>query len=322
MRRRGVIYLIATIFLVTLTLILLYGRELPTTRERTQSGRTRILTMSDFLNDFLADAHRATSIAGFRAFIALEEYLSEEGTFLQDPVPAFTEAFLNGTIDGQAYEVMANSTFNEYLARVNAEAARIGVRLNTSVANITLTQATPWSVDITFTLTINLTDTRGLARWDTTSSFTSTVSIHDLRDPVYSVSTYGKVPNTFRESPYNNSQFVTGNDTTVLDDELTNSYYREDPHAPSFLQRLAGNLSGSSKYGIASLVDLDDLNAQGLYVKTGVSVVDYRYFSNASTTNYCPQDGAPLPSWFKIDAAHYNDAAHDYEVPLLNATVC
>ncbi len=321
MNRRGVVYLLAALFLVAIALTLLYGRELPTTRERNSGEIARITTMSDFLNDILADAHRATAIAGFRAFIALEEYLSEQGAFLPDPIPAFTEAFLNGTIDGQAYEVMSNSTFNDYLARVNVEAGRIGINLNASVANITLAQRTPWSVDITFNLTINLTDTRSLARWDTTSSFTTTVSIIDIRDPVYSVSTYGKVPNTFRISPYNNSQFVTGNDTSVLEDELTNNYYREDPHAPDFLQRLVGNLSGSSKYGIASLVDLDDLNAQGLSIITTHSVVDYLYFGNASTTNYCPQLGT-LPSWFKLDATHYNDSAHDYEVPLLNATIC
>ncbi len=321
--RKGVVFLIISLLLVSIFLTIIYAQRLPTSRERAEGAVSRIRSMSDFITDFMADVHRATSIAGFRSFIAAEQYISQEGAFITDPAPIFIESFMNGTIDGYPYEIMENSTFGEYLQRVNAEAARIGIELNASVVNITLSQSTPWSVDIDFKMTLNVSDTRGLARWDTVADFSTEVSILDIRDPVYSVYTTGKVPNTIRQSPYNNSQFVIGgNDTTNLNDEITNMYYREDPYAPSFLQRLAGNLTGSSKYGIASLVDLDELNAQGLFVKTYQSVVDFRYFSNVSTNDYCPSMGSPLPSWFKIDQEHYQDPAHDYEVSLLNATAC
>jgi len=318
-----VVFLIISLLLVSIFLTILYAQRLPTSRERAEGEVSRIRSMSDFLTDFQADVHRATTIAGFRSFIAVEQYISEKGAFVTAPMPIFREAFMNGTIDGEAFEVMENSTFGEYLQRVNAEARKIGIGLNASVINITLSQNTPWSVEIRFDMTMNVSDTRGLARWDTVGEFTTTVSILDIRDPIYSVYTFGKIPNTIRQSPYNNSQFVVGsNDTTALNDEIGNMYYREDPYAPSFLQRLAGNLTGSSKYGIASLVDLDELNAQGLFVKTYQSVLDFRYFSNVSTSDYCPGKGQPLPSWFKIDQEHYLDPAHDYEVSLLNATAC
>ncbi len=318
------VFLLGSLLIVTIALTLLYAQRLPTTHEKGESIHARIITLDDFLKDLHRDVDRAAYIAGFRALIGLEQQINQRGGFLAEPEPLFIEAFLNGTVNGSALDVLANSTFSDYLAKVNAEASLIGVALNISVADLSLTQSTPWSVDVVFTMAVNLSDTRGLARWDYERVFVTEVPILDLRDPVYSVHTLGKVPNTFRVSPYNDSHFVIGeNDTSALYDEAVKMYYREDPSAPSFLQRLAGNLSGRSKYGVASLVNLGDLNAQGFAVRTYLSVVDYYYFSNTTTTNYCPGKGSPLPSWqIRIDEEHYLDPARDYGFQELNATIC
>jgi len=321
--RRGMFFLIIALLFIAVFLTILYATATPTKTEQQESIIGRITTMDDFLKDFHSDVSRATYIAGFHSLIALEQYMNQHGTFLTNASPYFIEAFMNGTVAGDPYDIMENSTFTEYLGRVNQDAAKVGIGLNVTIQDIALSQSTPWSVDVTFTLIINVTDLRGLAQWNYIKPFTTEVPILDLRDPVYSVNTYGRLPNTFRISPYNNdSSLVNGNVTTNLNAEAQNMYYREDPYAPSFLQRLSGNLSGSSKYGIASLVNLDDLNAQGLLVNTGSSIIDYVYFSGRNTTNWCPTTGAPKPSWLKIDETHYNDSAHDYGFRLLNATTC
>jgi hypothetical protein len=320
--RRGIVFLIIALLAIGIFLTILFSRTRPTETERAESIVARISSMDDFLKDFHADVHRATYISGFRTLIALEEYINEKGSFLTNVSPKFIEAFLNGTIDGKSYDILTNSTFSDYLGRVNEDAAKIGVALNVTIEAITLSQSTPWSVDVTFSLGVNVTDTRGLARWDYVKPFTTEVSILDLRDPVYSVATYGRLPNTFRVSPFNNTDFVKGNDTTNLSAEALQMYYREDPYAPSFLQRLNGSLNSSSKYGIASIVNLDEINAQGLAVYTTRSVIDAVYFSGRNTTNYCPTNGSPRPSWLKIDSTHYNDPKHDYEISKLNATTC
>lgn len=323
MNRKGVLYLLLSLLLVTVLLVILLTQRMPTSQEKSEAINTRIVTMNDFLRDFHQDIHRSTFISAFRSLIAIEQYINEKGDFLEDPTPVFIESFMNGTINNESYEILENSTFNEYLSRVNAEAVRIGLLLSANVINVSLNQSTPWSVDVTLLMEVNVTDTRGLARWDYVRNFTTEVSILDLRDPVYSVYTYGKIPNTIRRSIFNMTEMVVGgNDTTNLNSEVHYMYYREDPYAPNFLQRLAGNLSGRSKYGIASLVDLDELNAQGLTVHTSRADHDYLYFSNVSTTNYCPSFGTPLPSWFRIDEEHYDDALRNYEIDDLNATIC
>ena len=321
--RRGIVFLITALLLVAVFLTILYSQTQPTEQDRQESIVTRISTMNDFLRDFDSDVSRATYISGYRSFIALEQYTSANGAFLANASPVFIEAFLNGTINGESYDILTNSTFSEYLARVNADAAQEGIILNVTVLNVALNQSTPWSVDVTFDLAVNVTDTRGLASWDYTKPFTTAVSILNLRDPLYSVETNGLLPNTIIMSPYNNSNFVTGsNNTTNLNNEVEQMYYREDPYAPSYLQRLEGQFNASSKYGIASIVNLDALNAQGLSVYTDRSVIDAYYFSGRNATNWCPHRGSPLPSWFKIDNDHYNDPQHNYELSLLNATTC
>ena len=126
--RRGMFYLFIAILLVAIFLTIMYARTVPTSRERSESIVTRIDAMNDFLRDFHSDVHRATFISGFRSFIALEQLMSERGAYVSDPSPLFVEAFMNGTINGSRYDVLTNSTFSEYLARVNHEANRVGIR--------------------------------------------------------------------------------------------------------------------------------------------------------------------------------------------------
>ena len=73
------------------------------------------------------------------------------------------------------------------------------------------------------------------------------------------------------------------------------SYYRSHTDAPSFLNRLQGNLS-ASQYGIESLVNLQKLSSQGVPTQQK-TVVDYIYFS---TQNPAHNGVSGMPSWFRL----------------------
>jgi len=315
------VFLIGALLLVSIALTIVFTRSLPSEKERTDSILIRIGTIDDFLKDIHEDVPRAAFIAGYRCLLAVEEHVTING-YVANPETTIIEAFLNGTINNKSYDVLVNSTFLQYLDRVNVEARKVGMVLNITVENVSLAQRTPWSVDLDFNMTINVSDTRNLAQWNYDRSYTVAISILDTRDPVFLVGTLGRVPNTFRRSPFMHDDLVTGNDTSNLFNETVQMYYREDPYAPSYLQRLRGDVSSSSQYGISSPVNLDALNAQGLFVYTYRSVIDYLYFTNASTNNYCPSFGSPLRGWFKIDALHYNNPAQNYEIDDLNASLC
>lgn len=323
MNKRGIVFLFSAILLVLVMLSIMYAKVSTTTNERDASVFIRISSMNSFIEEFHTDVPRATFISASRSLIALEQHISDNGAFRNDTEQVFRESFVNGTIDGSPFVILENSTFSDYLQRVQIEAASSSITLNATIGNITLSQHTPWQVRVHFPLQVNVTDTRGLAGWSYNKTFDTLVSIVNLRDPVYSVGTSSKVPNTIRRSPYENEDFViNGNDTTALYDEISNMYYREDPYAPSFLQRFQGLLNESSPNGIASLVDLDELNAQDVEVYTLRPTLDYLYFNESGTATYCPDFGSPLQSWFRLDNNHFTDEDHDYELPDLNGSVC
>ena len=60
--------------------------------------------------------------------------------------------------------------------------------------------------------------------------------------------------------------------------------------------RMEGNLSNST-FGIESLVNLAELQAQGLVTKDK-SIVDYIYFGNQNPASYRINK---TPEWFKLD---------------------
>ena len=116
------------------------------------------------------------------------------------------------------------------------------------------------------------------------------ISVTNFEDPIYSISTNGLITNSINKTPYE-VPIAIGN----LPDHVENSYYIAHSDAPSFLNRLEGNLSDDAN-GIESLVYLPRLPSPEIK-----SCVDYIYFS---TDNPATSGVSGMPSWFKLDTPH------------------
>lgn len=319
--KKGLIYLFATIVLVSIAIIVLIINT-SSNNNSDQAVFSRINAMNDFLNDMESDFQRVTYISGFRAFLGINQYISETGEFLENYQEVFLEVFYNGSINSTPYEVMNNATFKDYITRVEMEADKIGVKLNITLNNVSLYQKDPWGIYIDMNMSIFANDTSNVASWNVTKNFETRISLDNVRDPLYSVHTIGRLPNAIVKSPYSQNEFVASDNTTeALYNHTMNSYYRASTLGPSFVMRLQGNYS-ASPYGIESFVNLDDLDAQGFIIDNSKSIVDYNYFGNITTNNYCTSKGNPLPTWFKLDEDHYNSVYNNYEIDELNATSC
>ncbi len=276
---------------------------------------SRVMAMNDFLDDFDRDLDRAVFIATFRTFLALENHIVEQGSYLPNLESMFTEIIYNGTINGTSQSIMENASLEEYLNRVNQNANRRNMQTELSVSSINFTQETPWIVKVVITLEVNLTDASNSARWDFIQDYDTFVPIDNLFDPLYSVGTLGRLKNPI--SQFNTTDFVDNvtKDSSNLQLFQNQSYYKSSDKAPSFIMRFSGNFSDNPN-GIESFVDLDLLQSQDIDIDTELSVVDYLYFGNTTTNLNCEID--TMPDWFKIDDAHIND----YEINQLNYTSC
>lgn len=302
LRRKGVAYTIVTIILLIAISAMFFTQSRRTGHEVQSATAERIRSLDTFLNDLGQDSTRAAQIAGFRTMIAMEQHIATNGEYFPQPNTTFKEIFLTGTLENETFLIMENSSFNEYLARVSAEAGSQGITMSAGVENIYLWQADPWHVNVNYTLSINITDNRGTASWRVNRTFTGEVPITDLRDPLFTVETLSRVQRVIKKT--NISMFVDdgndANDTSGLLSHFNRSQYTAAGRGPNMLMRFSGNNSDDI-YGIESLVDIEEISAQNLNVNSQATVVDYLYFNNTPASACAIQN---LPTRIKIDDAH------------------
>ncbi len=141
-------------------------------------------------------------------------------------------------------------------------------------------------------------DKGDLALWNRTAVMHTYIPIENFEDPLYIVETRGLVTNQINKTPY--SVFVQGGNYSNLFSHVQNSYYINSTLAPSFLDRLKGDIDNENPNGIESLVYLPKLSLQGIPGKRK-SCVDYIYFS---TNNPSYSAFPAVYSDFRIDNEH------------------
>lgn len=302
-RKKGVFFTFAAIFIVILIVSASTTRQKFRYREKSEAISVRVNTIDDFIGDFEKDFEREIFIGGYRALISMNSYIRFNQGYLADIDSVFAEILVNGTANGTEMDLMKQDTqgadITSWLERINEESSLMNIHTDITVNEVSLEQTSPWNLTASVNASIIISDEKGLASWHIEKEYIKEFSIFGFEDPLYIVETSDRVTNLINITP--DFDFVDeSNDTTVLNAHLLNSYYINSTSAPSFLMRLAGNFS-PSPYGIESMVNLEDLNAQGISTKSR-SLIDYIYFWNQTTTNYCNVTG--LPSWFRIDDSH------------------
>jgi len=316
--KKGVFYLLlSTLFIMIMIVVFLAYKEYNYT-DKQKVVETRVLTINDFIKSIDTDSGRVIYISGFRALIALEDYVTHS-RYLNDTEleERFRDAFYEGTVNGIPVYILTDSSYTDYLNRLRITANQLGLGIDINVTNVSLSQTTPWSVTVAVTTHININDTKGLAKWDFNKTYATNVSLINIRDPIYSLSTYGLVFNTIRISSI--THFVNGsNDTTNLSLQINNSYYVSNALAPSFLMRMTGNFSSSACCGIESLVNIQKLWDQSVNYSNSKSIVDYILFTNVTDYTNLTCNFQNMPSWFKMDSNH----TAKYEISNLSNSPC
>lgn len=315
MMKKGLIYITVVIIFLVVMLSVFYTYEVYNSDSKKDTVETRIKTMDNFIGNLRDDAQRSAYTAGYRTLIALEEYVLEQGSFLDDLEESFKEPFYNGTIGNYSPDILSGQSFSDFLKGVNFQSRKIDININITVLDINIYHSDPWNIIVEILSTVNLSDNKGLAEWYYNETFISKIPIEKLRDPLYSVNTLGKLQSFVVAT--NISDFVSfDNKTTNLSVHLNNLFYKASDKAPSFIMRFEGNLSNST-YGIESFVDISLLEKQeDLIIDYDKSVVDYIYFGSQSTNNKC--NFPDMPSWFKLDENHLSD----YELEDVSYTSC
>jgi hypothetical protein len=316
--KKGVFYTIIVIMFLALTIITIYGNDSYQSNLKKHSIETRINAMNDFINDFHNDVHRATKISATRSLIAMEDYVVNNEEFFQskeEMEEAFREVFYQGTLYSSNISIMEDADFETYQQKVSASAHNVNMEFYAIVTEIRLLQYDPWNIGVEIDANISLHDYGGLASWQYNKTFMTIIPISGLRDPVYSLNTDGKIQNIIVQS--NASYYIntSTNETTNLEEHLSNSRYALSENAPSFLMRFYNDISPDPN-GIESMVNLDMISDQGISIDTKKPVIDYRYFSGSEDADICDVEG--MPSWFKMRSEDISR----YDIDMISYSSC
>lgn len=296
--RKGFTYLVSASLILLVVLFSFLAVQEPKHIERQEMYETRIRTMSEFVNSVNRDLERASFISSFRTLMALEDDIGARGEFIADIDESFRETFMYGTIQGSSVPLMNDTSIIEYLERVNTIGNTMGIRVDLNVTSIDLYHTDPWHVEVSILTHVNISDMYGSVYWDYEEQTSAKLPIKNLRDPLYAIHTYNRLPNTIRR--INASYLVSpGNDTSNLQEHIEGSFYLASPYAPSFLMRFEGNNS-PSEHGIESIVNIALLSDQEISVDQNRVKVDYIYFNDLASDKICDVNGIPSESYFVI----------------------
>lgn len=259
-----------------------------------KSINKRITTMNNFVFSVEQDLPRQLYISGYRTIFLFEKSIADTGIYITNLNEKFQEAFFNGTINGEVQEVMQGATFSDIQTSLNEKANKINADVSLTNPSFAVEQEDPWHIKVTLTANLLIKDKTNLVSWNKTSVIVTYISIENFEDPLYVVNTGGLVTNKINRTVYEVPIAIAN-----LPSHAENSFYINSTSAPSFLDRLQGNLEANEN-GIESLVYFPRLSAQGITIKDK-SCVDYIYFSSS---NPSAQNIAGMPDWFKLDNEH------------------
>ena len=305
--KKGMIFTIIAVLLVSVMISSTFFFTKDSYLKKSFVASSRISSMNDFILSVEQDMDRSMMISGYRTFISLQKQIASNGSFLSDMDLAFSEVFINGTLNGVSQDLMVNASINDWVLRINEESQKVNIIIYFTPNRISVYHDSPWSVVVEIDGTLNVSDTTGLANWYFNKTFKRNFEIVSFEDPLYTVKSLDKVTNIIIKA--NSSDFVDEltNDTSEFYSHINSSRYVASEYAPSFLMRFEGNIS-ASEFGIESLVDLQEFSNQNMQIYER-SIIDYQYFNeNYNGSDKC--NFPDTPSWVRID----ENRVDDYEV--------
>ena len=294
MNRKGIFF--TSLVLAMISLFVISYTVISHIDER-RAIEKRVQTLNSYVKSIEDDIPRQLFISGYRAIFLMEKRTIETGNYTTSVSSAFQEIFFNGTLYNQTQNLTQGVKFSDIQTNLQAKADKINAEVFLTSPVVSISQEDPWNIKITLTTNLYVRDKNDLATWNKTSTLSTKIPIKNFDDPLYFISTNGKITNKINQTSY--TTFAQGSDVSNLNNHLINSYYKDSTAAPSFINRLQGSLS-ASPYGIESLVNLQELSAAGITIQEK-SAVDYIYFSVSNPSSHHIQG---MPGWFKLDDSH------------------
>lgn len=262
--------------------------------EEGKSDYGRIDSINKFIEDITKDFNRALYIAGYRAILGVNEYITREGNFVNNT--AFTTAIINGTINSETINITAKDHLNDWRTAIYVLSDDFRIKSNITFLEIKEYQTDPWNIIFEATAHFEVYDELNTSIFKFNYTAVASIGILEFEDPTYNIFTNGTFIGTIKKSDYELSQLVNGTNYTRLLNAIDNVEYFSDNESPSYLNRIFGNMSANEN-GILSFVNIDEFDSKFVYNR---SCSDHIYWTN-SQPSFEVVDVTDMLSWFRLD---------------------
>jgi hypothetical protein len=302
-KMKGIFFSMILIFVIILLLMVIsIQRTLTSFYFSQRSVENRIDTMLGFYDSIVFDSKKSLEIIGRRAISAAINYIITNGQPLFSSNTTITELITNGTIYGIPQGLMVGSTIKDWQDTIKYIGSSQGFGTDVLIKDISVQPESSFYLSISYSISVNISDTITQTNISKTSKQSLLFNVENFEDPLYPLSTYGRMVNVIRKSPHWNN--YSSSDLTNLKDDLSNSYYHPSLYGASFLDRLEGKYFVQDKYskpipvGLESFVSKDEILSVGLPINISASNIDYFYFSGSEVLAY---NISGMPANFRLD---------------------
>jgi hypothetical protein len=256
--------------------------------------------LASYTGSINEDLPRASDIIVGRAVETAITYVDVSGQPLDNAEARLQEIMINGTIGGNSTSQLF--TFTEWVSQIRAKGNNFGFNTNVSVASITVRPLDSYRINVTVGIMVNVSDRSQKMRLYRIYYTQVPVSVVGMSDPLYTMKTNGLIKRIIT------APNITVSGTANFDRAVDERFYMPSAAGPSFLDRLEGRTTIAGAYenftgiGLETVVDLPQLQANGLEIRGNQSAVDYIYFSAPANQGY-PVSGSDH-AWLRMDSAH------------------
>jgi len=141
--KKAVFFTILSILFLGVLYFSLSLEESQRLKERATVSGSRVKSIDYFIGDLEQDIERGAYIGMFRALLGIQQYITTNGKFINDTDRTFEEIMLNGTIHGDYISVMNQTELSVWIAKIQNEAAKIGIVFHYEINGVHLHHQNP-----------------------------------------------------------------------------------------------------------------------------------------------------------------------------------
>jgi len=277
--KRGMFFTLIALLIVGL-LVLVFSSKVDTSIKGHLPVLERRITsvnafVSDIENTYIERMLRIATLSSFNAMI---DYQKAAGFIMPEQFDSvFAELALNGTINNVPQAAVTETNLKalmKTLSDISDEELHIDAIFYPIAINVFQNNETgPWHVGINFTINY-FVDSRleTPTAWNRSSNKITKFRITQLEDPVYTFNAVSDFRNIIIAENFK------GNWTAdSFKEHIRQQTYRQDPKAPSYLQRLINDSRASTCCGIHSMINLNLMEDEP---NRNATFVDYCYWSD------------------------------------------